>query len=181
MGRKKAVASVVISSLMLIVIAWIDYITGYDMHFFVLYFLPVAIIAWNIGCKSSIAMAVVCDFAWYWADLGHPYSSPILGYWNAAIELLAYVIIALAVSKLWADLDREKFLSEKLGAALGEVTQLQGLLPICASCKRIRDDKGYWEQIETYIGHRSQAQFSHGICPECAKKLYPDISDESQR
>jgi hypothetical protein len=59
--------------------------------------------------------------------------------------------------------------------ALLEVKKLTGLLPICASCKKIRDDKGYWNQIELYIRDRSEVEFSHGICPECAKKLYPDL------
>jgi hypothetical protein len=56
-----------------------------------------------------------------------------------------------------------------------EVKTLRGLLPICASCKKIRDDEGYWNQIESYIGQHSEAQFSHSICPECAKKLYPEL------
>ena len=65
--------------------------------------------------------------------------------------------------------------NQDLEAALKEVKTLQGLLPICASCKKIRDDKGYWVQIENYISEHSKAQFSHGICTECAKKLYPDF------
>jgi hypothetical protein len=63
----------------------------------------------------------------------------------------------------------------KLQAAMDEVKTLSGLLPICASCKKIRDDKGYWTQIETYIREHSDAEFSHGICPDCAKKLYPEL------
>ena len=62
-----------------------------------------------------------------------------------------------------------------LEKALGEIKQLSGLLPICASCKKIRDDKGYWKQIEAYISENSEAKFSHGICPECAAKLYPEL------
>jgi hypothetical protein len=63
----------------------------------------------------------------------------------------------------------------KLEKALDEIKQLSGLLPICASCKKIRDDKGYWNQIEAYISQHSEAQFSHSVCPECTQKLYPDI------
>ena len=69
--------------------------------------------------------------------------------------------------------EREKLISD-LEDALTQVKMLSGLLPICASCKKIRDDKGYWNQIETYIEHHSEAQFSHGICGECAEKLYGD-------
>ncbi|GAB4339958.1 MAG: hypothetical protein Kow0089_13280 [Desulfobulbaceae bacterium] len=60
-----------------------------------------------------------------------------------------------------------------LEEALSQVKQLSGFLPICASCKKIRDDKGYWNQIESYIREHSEAEFSHSICPECAAELYP--------
>jgi response regulator RpfG family c-di-GMP phosphodiesterase len=63
-----------------------------------------------------------------------------------------------------------------LRKALAQVKKLSGFLPICASCKKIRDDKGYWQQIEAYIRDHSEAEFSHGICPECAEKLYGDLS-----
>jgi hypothetical protein len=66
-------------------------------------------------------------------------------------------------------------LVEKLNEALDKVKLLSGFLPICSACKRIRDDKGYWNQIESYIRDHSEAEFSHGICPDCAKELYPDI------
>jgi PAS domain S-box-containing protein len=73
--------------------------------------------------------------------------------------------------------EREKLLKE-LEDALAHVKTLSGLLPICASCKKIRDDKGYWNQIENYISTHSDAKFSHGICPECARKLYQDYYNE---
>lgn len=66
-----------------------------------------------------------------------------------------------------------------LQETLGKVKQLSGHLPICASCKKIRDDEGAWNQIELYIRERSEAEFTHGICPACAKKLYPEfLSDK---
>ncbi|MDA8134693.1 MAG: hypothetical protein M0T82_08710, partial [Desulfobacteraceae bacterium] len=63
-----------------------------------------------------------------------------------------------------------------LKQALANVKQLSGLLPICSHCKKIRDDKGYWNQIEVYIDQHSEAKFSHGICQDCAKKYYPDYA-----
>lgn len=63
----------------------------------------------------------------------------------------------------------------ELEQSLAEVKQLNGLLPICSHCKKIRDDKGYWNQIEKYIHEHSDARFSHSICRECAKKHYPDL------
>ena len=74
-------------------------------------------------------------------------------------------------------LAEEKLLEErdKLQAALAKIKKLSGMLPICSSCKKIRDDRGYWNQIESYIRKHSDAQFSHGICPPCAEELYRDI------
>jgi PAS domain S-box-containing protein len=75
------------------------------------------------------------------------------------------------------EVERERLI-EELQKALSEVRTLSGLLPICASCKKIRDDSGYWNQIETYISKHSSAEFSHGICPECVRKLYPELFKE---
>jgi hypothetical protein len=64
---------------------------------------------------------------------------------------------------------------DRLQQYIDTVKVLSGLLPICASCKKIRDDKGYWSQVETYIERHSGAQFTHGICPDCAQRLYPEM------
>ena len=105
-------------------------------------------------------------------------------YFNEKREAKALSSLNLAMKKeiderKRVEAEREELISE-LQDALAEVKALSGLLPICASCKNIRDDKGYWNQIESYIRDRSEAEFSHSICPECAKKLYPDldISDD---
>jgi hypothetical protein len=71
--------------------------------------------------------------------------------------------------------DRVKERTAELEEALSNVKTLSGMLPICASCKKIRDDKGYWTQVETYISKHSETVFSHGICPDCAKKAYEEI------
>lgn len=71
-----------------------------------------------------------------------------------------------------AEIEKDSLIVE-LKDALDKVKTLSGLLPICSSCKKIRDDKGYWNQIENYIRSHSNAIFSHGICPDCARKLYP--------
>lgn len=74
-----------------------------------------------------------------------------------------------------AENEREKLIKE-LQDALAEVKRLSGLLPICSHCKKIRDDKGYWNRIESYLQDHSNAEFSHSVCPECAKKYYPDYN-----
>jgi hypothetical protein len=73
------------------------------------------------------------------------------------------------------ELEREELIRE-LQQALADVKTLSGLLPICASCKKIRDDGGYWRTVEKFISDRSGAQFSHGLCDDCIRKLYPDLA-----
>jgi len=72
-------------------------------------------------------------------------------------------------------LERERELRRSLETALAQVRSLSGLLPICSCCKKIRDDRGYWNKIEAYIEEHSDAGFTHGICPECARNLYPEM------
>ncbi len=72
--------------------------------------------------------------------------------------------------------ERERLIQD-LQSALARVKLLSGMLPICASCKKIRDDQGYWKQVEAYVSSHSEATFSHSICPECFNKLYPEFRD----
>lgn len=95
------------------------------------------------------------------------------------IELLARVSSALLLKQ---EMDRRKNRelelrrsNEELQQALKEVKVLRGLIPICASCKKIRNDGGFWQQIEEYLGEHSEAEFSHGLCQPCIKKLYPGV------
>jgi AmiR/NasT family two-component response regulator len=82
--------------------------------------------------------------------------------------------ITIAIAR-FDDLMELRRLNAELQDALAKVRTLSGLLPICSSCKKIRDDEGYWNQLEAYIQEHSNAVFSHGLCPECAKKLYPEV------
>lgn len=88
-------------------------------------------------------------------------------------DIWSGVILDITERKM-AEEERNRLILE-LQSALAKVKTLSGLLPICASCKKIRDDKGYWNQIESYIIDHSEADFSHCICPDCAKKLYPEF------
>jgi len=65
-----------------------------------------------------------------------------------------------------------------LELALGEVRQLQGIIPICAACKKVRDESGYWHQVEEYLSHHSEAEFSHGLCAECSNVYFAELADE---
>lgn len=73
--------------------------------------------------------------------------------------------------------ERERLIGE-LRDALAQVKTLRGMLPLCANCKKVRDDEGYWHQVDVYIRDHSEAQVSHGICPECTEKLYPEYAEK---
>ncbi len=88
----------------------------------------------------------------------------------SARELERAVTIALARFEDMLELRRKNAELEKV---LATVKTLRGLIPICASCKKIRDDKGFWHQVEVYVKDHSEADFTHGICPDCLVKLYP--------
>ena len=97
--------------------------------------------------------------------------------WGAGIVGIAVIILAVILywnRKLKNEIVIRKQTETDLQRALDSVKTLEGLLPICASCKKIRDDSGYWNQIEVYIEDHSDALFSHGICPDCAHRLYGD-------
>jgi len=102
-------------------------------------------------------------------------------------QSLFVVVVRDITERFHIEQERVHLIAE-LKKALADVRTLGGLIPICASCKKIRDDKGYWEQIEVYIRDHSDAQFSHSLCPGCVKELYPDLeveegtaSDKEQR
>lgn len=92
------------------------------------------------------------------------------------------ITVEVAFHKHKIDRERDE-LTRELKAALEKVKRLSGLLPICMSCKKIRNDSGYWTQIEQYIRDHSEAEFSHGLCQDCSKRLYPEYLgvDETQR
>jgi DNA-binding response OmpR family regulator len=89
-------------------------------------------------------------------------------------ELLARVATHVSLRRA---LQRERELRRSLEETLAQVKTLSGLLPICARCKKIRDDNGYWNQIETYLSEHARVDFTHGICPECSHDLYPEMEE----
>ncbi len=148
-----------------VVVLIMDYLTGRIIRFPIAYALPVVIAAW-IGSKyASYCLAVILPlsrvlfhFLWHETDL-----LPV-AVLNAMIAVLALLLYAYLVQRV----SRQKKLLSK------RVNLLEGILPVCASRKRIRTEKGNYEQIEKYIAEHTGVSFSHGLCPECFKKLYPE-------
>lgn len=134
---------------------------------------------WTIVFSSFLFFVILTPAVFGWYSYGH-------------IIVLRFIITFGIVTMIGYGLEsardfNSKMLEEKnlallqekqqLETALKEINTLSGLIPICSSCKKIRNDEGYWEQVETYIKNHSGADFTHGICPDCIAKLYPDFKD----
>jgi hypothetical protein len=157
-------------------IGWLDWITGHELSIFVLYFIPIGLIAWRLSLVAVIAEALICAVFWYGADslAGHVYSNHMFAVGNMMVRLCAFISIGWAVHRIGVLLKSERQTSALLRRSMAEVKVLEGMLPICAQCKKIRDDKGDWLQIERYVSAHSKAEFTHGYCPDCAKALMED-------
>ncbi|OGV61772.1 MAG: hypothetical protein A2283_23895 [Lentisphaerae bacterium RIFOXYA12_FULL_48_11] len=141
----------------------IDLSLGYEFSSFLFYFLPISITGWYLGTLQSFVSATASAVIWFLSDTlsGHTYSNSVAPFWNTAIRLIAFMFVGWAIAKI----------SRKLKKSQAEVKILEGLLPICAQCKKIRDENGVWHPIEQYISKRTNAEFTHGYCSECGNKL----------
>jgi hypothetical protein len=113
-------------------------------------------------------------------DLNHSseMSYEIIGLVGSAVMLGGVAFIKPIFLSLQTAEREQREIAARLHDALSRVKRLSGLLPICAWCKKVRDDKGYWNQIESYLHEHSEAEFSHGICPECEKKVLSEYADK---
>lgn len=157
---------------LIVTIGWIDWHSGFDLNFHVFYFIPVAIAAWFYGLKSAISFSIACALSWYLADRlsGHYYTSALFVIWNVSIRLCSFLIIGWATYKINFLLESEKKKTANLEKALAEIRILESFLSICCVCKKIRNEDGNWQPIESYISKHSDTVFSHGYCPECGRK-----------
>ncbi len=138
-----------------------------------LFFIPLVLAGWNWGLKRALVLAVFAGVFNHiamtidLAVLKHRSFTALEAVLGGLFGLALYLIVGFIVGRI-SDATRA------LNKALNEVKVLKGLIPICAKCKQIRDDQGYWRQIEEYIRERSDAEFSHSLCPNCARELYGD-------
>ena len=141
--------------------------------------IPILVFAYHYGMWGGIAAGVLSfpSNALLTAILGggisHLAKPSLNGFvWGGAI------VFGAVVGRLRTVSTRYQKMALELHTALQEVKTLSGLLPICAHCKSIRDDRGYWQRVETYLGEHSNVEFSHGICPKCVTELYPEFANE---
>lgn len=145
----------------------IDYEVGPVIQFNAMFIIPVSLAAWYSGRSFGLAFAVALPLIrLYYATLLDPPWTFAESMANAAIRMSVLVSFAILVSRVHHSL-----------ALAREVEILRGLLPICGICKKIRDQQDLWQPLERYISERSEADFSQSICPECARKHYPETFD----
>jgi hypothetical protein len=150
-----------------LVVSCFDYLAGPIVFFPILFMIPVTLMAWNCGLRAALGLgAVLCviRFAIQYYAWGIPYTVPVAVI-NASLRLAVLFFITFLVGKL----------SQQTEALRARVRRLEGLLPTCSFCKDIRDEAGKWHQIEVFVASRTEARFSHGVCPNCAVKHYGDV------
>ena len=177
-GRSTLSLYLVCGSLMIFILL-LDLSTPLGVAISVSYVVVVLVSLWSPQKRFTIFIGVACTLL----AIGVFFFKPAVDeMWkvilNRALALFAiWVTVWLGLQRKILEEKREQALRER-ERALEDVRVLRGLLPICASCKKIRENGGYWTEIEWYIKNHSEADFSHGVCPECAKRLYPDFYKE---
>lgn len=146
-----------------------DFVSGQDIHLPILYLIPLLVAAYFEGLWAGAVVAVVLPFVrwifhFHWEDAIPSLEAAI----NSALLVAVLVFIVFLVDK---SARQERELNRRMNA-------LEGLVPICSGCKKIRREDGEYEPVEKYVSERSDAVFSHGMCPECIKKWYPELSDK---
>jgi hypothetical protein len=151
----------------------VDWLTGYELNFFVFYFMPVSIGAWFFGFAGAVSLAILSAGVWFGADYltGHTYTSNFYAVWDTLVRLVSFLAIGWSASRMKQLLDHEREAAESLRRSLSQIKVLETFLPIFAQCKKTRSQQGVWQQLEVYIGQHSNTQFSHSYCPECARKI----------
>ena len=163
-----------IALLLNLIIGVIDYLTGYEIGMEVLYLMPIGLSSWLVNRRAGIIMSGLSTVTLMTAHIlaGEVIESYFIYYWNIFVHVGFFMVVVYLISEEKIISDNNKILICKLQKSLDEIKTLSGLLPICSACKKIRDDDGYWKQIEHYISEYTDATFSHSICPVCKEKLY---------
>jgi len=169
-----------ISILSTLVMVFFDYWTGFEYRMEIFYLMPISYATWYIGKINGIAFSILVVMIMLYSSIasGTNFSKYPVEIWNIATYFAFFIIVILLLSKLRSTMQQRAGLISKLQNALNAVKELSGILPMCANCKKIRDDEGYWHDVDVYINRHTNAEITHGICAECANKLYPSLFDK---
>jgi hypothetical protein len=167
---------ITIGILSMLTIGFIDFVTGIEFRMEIFYLAPIAYVTWFVNQKSGIAASALSLMLILFSDLldGKSYHHILIETWNLTMYFIFFIIVAVLIHKL-------RTIITALQKALSAVKELSGILPICANCKKIRDDDGYWQDVAVYISKHTNAEFTHGLCKECTIKLYPELINKVGR
>jgi hypothetical protein len=133
----------------------------------------------NLPPGSYVFRVAACNNDGIWNETGTSLAFELSPYYYQTLWFYGFVIIAICASafgayhwRVWRLLKRERELKKRVDDSIAQIKILSGLIPICSICKKIRNDQGFWDQLEHYIDEHSEASFTHGICPDCTAKLY---------
>ena len=153
-------------------LGYVDYLTGLEIVIFSFYLIPIRLASVRLGLAGGIIISMCATLVWGLSDYfaGQTYSNQLVIVWNLMVRLMSFLVVAWLSARNVALFAEERATSAKLRKALSEIKLIEGLLPICASCKKIRDEKGQWNVLESYIQQHSAATFTHSMCPDCMKQ-----------
>lgn len=169
----------ILAALAMLAIGWVEIRTPVELSFSIFYFIPVVVATWFGGYRWGVFLSL-CTAAQYL--LANYLAAPVydripLRLWTATNELAGHLFMVYVVERLRRSMAAEREKQQLLQEALLEVQSLESLLPVCAWCKKVRDDQGYWSQLEAFIAAKTRTRFSHGICPDCSEKVRQENPD----
>jgi len=177
LGGSRAVFIFTGCLLLLLVVGWVDYLTGYELGFFVFYTAPIGLAAWYLGRWPGIWLALAATVAWWLADAfaGAKYSSRFSFWWNSTVHFSAFVINAVTIAKIRLDLRQRHELAAKLEAARQTLRAAARALPACPLCGKAHPLARQHGQAELRDLARGNADLSGALCDKCA---HPRGTDE---
>jgi len=157
--------------LLLLLVGWVDYLTGYELGFFIFYTVPIGLAAWYLGRWPGIGLALGATIAWWLADAlaGAKYSSQFSFWWNSTIHFSAFVINAVTIAKIRLELSQRDELAARLEAARQALRATARVLPACPLCGKVHPQTGQNVQAELRDLARDNADLGGAICGECAQ------------
>jgi hypothetical protein len=176
------VAIPVLSSIILLIGYW-DYRTGFMLSLFPLYLIPLVLIAWHDKKTVTLAMSLAAGAIIVVKDTVGKYPAEHGFYyiWDESVKVVLLILISYGVWEIRALLEEKDRTNQELTKALSEIRELREMIPICAWCHSIRNDRGFYEKVEVYLSQLTGATFTHGICPSCMKKYYSHLTDHEHQ
>ena len=150
-------------------LGWVDYVTGYELGFFIMYSVPVGLVAWLLGRWPAILTALVASIAWWLADScdGAKYSSAFYWVWNNVVHFLSFVINAVAIAKIKTELDEVHQVAAELATTRRALQTVAQLLTVCPTCGKPRPPAPATERIVLPKGSAVPPEIAAALCPDC--------------